>query len=1120
MKNPLQLILRSVILLLLVEAQGKSETALVVANCRSVWLGPSTGFMPGIGSVTNIFTTYDGSSGIPVHDVVNGTWYFGEELRPRAGSPGIYEADWISYIASGYIEYGSVTLKLPTTDSDGNGLPDISQLNMGVNAAVSGAGTADWTLSGFTGPFSISGNLSRSANSQNGTYSMTVSNSNGSLFYSGTWGVSHVSGSVTYQRATTNTINFNVTAFNPDGNSMSWTGSTTFNVNSTNQVAIPQFYLTGTDSKTLAVYTQTVYAFTLNRTGNKYVGNLSVSDGNLATSWPDYTSWVLEMTDSNDSNANGIPDLSDSLPIPPKITTQPQNNIVNVGANATFTVAASGTSPLRYRWWWVTDAGVTNTYPAWTNSSLALVKVVAANAGTFYAVVTNVAGAAISAPASLTILTPPAIIAQPQSQTVVAGQTASFSVQANGGIPLGYRWRFNVTNTVPSATNAILILSNAQPANAGNYTVVVTNSLGSVTSQVAVLTVHSLPNAALTFPANNSVFSAPAAIQITATASAFDGTIAHVDFYQGATMLGTVTTAPYTMTWPNVPAGTYAFTAEATDNFGAAAMTTPVNVTVKPGECIPPPAGLVAWWPGDGNANDIISNKNWTAFGNTTFVPGKVGEAFSFNGMDAYVARANDVATTAVDNWALAAWVFWKGFVGGPGKQIQVLLYNGNGGANGYGLLIPEPGACPGGLCPEVGNLVAIYGGLAYVPLGISLDQDAWNHIALVRENGVLKLYKNGALVFSNATVAPNPPSPADGYIYVGGGSPNNFNGLLDEVMFFNNSIAEDEVRTLFTADSLGVCKPLVFDRIRTLPDGSVFMSVSGQEGKNITVHASSNLVGWASLATLPNPNGTLQFTNKLSGGLQSQFYRASASTTNLVMISPGAFIMGSPSNELDRFDNEGPQTAVTLTKGFLMGKYLVTQGDYLAVVGENPSYFSTNNGFPLDLSRPVDSVSWTDATNYCARRTQQERAAGVIPLNSFYRLPTEAEFEFACRAGTTTRFSYGDDPNYASLSAYAWYTNDAGLATHAVGEKLPNPWGFYDMHGQVFEWCEDWCGSYPGGSVTNPTGPSSGSIRVSRGGSWLDTAPYCRSARRFGYSSGYSDSRFGFRVVLDPSQP
>jgi formylglycine-generating enzyme required for sulfatase activity len=234
-----------------------------------------------------------------------------------------------------------------------------------------------------------------------------------------------------------------------------------------------------------------------------------------------------------------------------------------------------------------------------------------------------------------------------------------------------------------------------------------------------------------------------------------------------------------------------------------------------------------------------------------------------------------------------------------------------------------------------------------------------------------------------------------------------------------------------------------------------------------------------------------------------------------LVWIPPGIFTMGSPTNEVDRSDNEGPQTAVAISRGFWMGKYEVTQGEYEAVMGSNPSHFTGNP------NRPVEQVSWDDATNYCGQLAQRERAAGRILINSVYRLPTEAEWEYACRAGTTTRFSYGDDPGYTNLTNYAWYDGNSGGTTHPVGQKLPNSWGLHDMHGNVWEWCQDWRGPYPGGIVIDPQGPATGEYRVLRSGGWgiYGLARGCRSADR---GLGYPDtwvSYVGFRVVLAPGQ-
>ncbi|MBI3191208.1 MAG: SUMF1/EgtB/PvdO family nonheme iron enzyme, partial [Pedosphaera parvula] len=155
------------------------------------------------------------------------------------------------------------------------------------------------------------------------------------------------------------------------------------------------------------------------------------------------------------------------------------------------------------------------------------------------------------------------------------------------------------------------------------------------------------------------------------------------------------------------------------------------------------------------------------------------------------------------------------------------------------------------------------------------------------------------------------------------------------------------------------------------------------------------------------------------------------------------------------------------------------------------------------------------DATNYCARLTDQERVAGRLPDGWEYRLPTEAEWEYGCRAGTTSRLYYGDDPNYSELDNYAWYNKNSGDTSHVVGGKKPNAWGLHDMLGNVYEWCQDWYGPYPGGSVADPQGPAAGSDRVDRGGSYNYDNYLCRSADRRYIPPATKGSYIGFRLVL-----
>src|SRR5262249_1832694 len=154
-------------------------------------------------------------------------------------------------------------------------------------------------------------------------------------------------------------------------------------------------------------------------------------------------------------------------------------------------------------------------------------------------------------------------------------------------------------------------------------------------------------------------------------------------------------------------------------------------------------------------------------------------------------------------------------------------------------------------------------------------------------------------------------------------------------------------------------------------------------------------------------------------------------------------------------------------------------QGEFTAVGGTNSSAFLG------DTNQPMEQVSWDDASNYCALLTSQERAAGRVPAGYAYRLPTGAEREYAARAGTPNRCFFGDDHNYTLLPNYAWFVTNSVGSTHDVGGKQQSQWGLYDTSGNVYEWCADWYGPYPGGAVTDPTGLSNGTSRVMRGGSW-----------------------------------
>ena len=212
---------------------------------------------------------------------------------------------------------------------------------------------------------------------------------------------------------------------------------------------------------------------------------------------------------------------------------------------------------------------------------------------------------------------------------------------------------------------------------------------------------------------------------------------------------------------------------------------------------------------------------------------------------------------------------------------------------------------------------------------------------------------------------------------------------------------------------------------------------------------------------------------------------------------------MGSPDTEQGRSTGEGPQHEVTISEPFYISRFEITQAQWEAAMGSNPA---TGSGIGND--HPVNNVSWNDCQQYV-------RVLSTTGLGTF-RLPTEAEWEYACRAGTTTRFYWGDDPANQLIHDYTWNSINSGNQTHGVALKQPNPWGLYDMSGNVWEWCQDWNGAYPDGPEVDPQGPGVGSFRANRGGSWLNNAIFLRSASRGNDQPGARAPAIGLRIVRE----
>jgi len=300
-----------------------------------------------------------------------------------------------------------------------------------------------------------------------------------------------------------------------------------------------------------------------------------------------------------------------------------------------------------------------------------------------------------------------------------------------------------------------------------------------------------------------------------------------------------------------------------------------------------------------------------------------------------------------------------------------------------------------------------------------------------------------------------------------------------------------------------------------SMDDNSLKLSTSNlpKSGVGVIWKADGNLpkgADWSAFHAFPVQKQEEAALSIRPGNIGSAFYRLSwqdiAVPPNMIWIPPGEFKMGSPDDEPGRYPDEGPVHDVTIPHGFWMDQHEVTQEQFEKLMQSNPS--STLHTTNL----PVNRITWQEANDYCERLTKAERRSGTLPLGYVYRLPTEAEWEYACRAGTETAYSYGDYTD--DLSQYGWWAGNSGGLPDPVGKLRPNPWGLYDIHGNLFEWCLDTYKPYPGGRELN----SNIILKVLRGGAYYCPDYILRSAcRAEPQKPDYRWILAGFRVVLAP---
>ena len=280
-----------------------------------------------------------------------------------------------------------------------------------------------------------------------------------------------------------------------------------------------------------------------------------------------------------------------------------------------------------------------------------------------------------------------------------------------------------------------------------------------------------------------------------------------------------------------------------------------------------------------------------------------------------------------------------------------------------------------------------------------------------------------------------------------------------------------------------------------------------------LTIHAKRDAAHYKATAALREVNrqvasrGGAPVATKPTTGKFLTLNVGKGVTMKLFRIPAGEFMMGSPQTEKDRSISEGPQHKVTISKPFYMGITEVTQEQYEAVMEQYGAVVEKDPSKFRGSKLPVETVSWNDAAAFCKALSKK--------TNKAVRLPTEAEWEYACRAGTRTRFHFGDDEG--KLGGYSWHRNNSEGKTHLVAQKKPNPWGLYDMYGNVYEWCSDWYSKdyHTGATAIDPQGPSSGTARVFRSASWQVGPGRHRSASRGSRTPHTRAEYIGFRVVV-----
>ncbi len=1208
--------------------QGQTRESVFNGYCHSLSFLVGTASSAGF-NFEMLSTSYDGSASSLLFDTdASGYAIFSNEVSPSFFEPGVYRTDYALYVNSKYNAAGTISMTLPTVDADQNGIADFLQKNKSGNGSASGKLTRQ--LPSLLPEIATSGQMLRSAGSIRGTYSATGRDPQvGDITYRGTLYLLNLLGKLKYNR-TNSTAIVEADLESERGLFYTITSSLQYSVTDVNTISFAASKFTSPNQ--LDVFTK---PFVLKRTGNRYLGRVDFEDGNRVTSWPDYTAWQFEIVDTNDSDSDGVPDLSDPPVVqsPPMISVQTGSQTKTVGEAVSFTVQASGSGVLSYSWRkngvpLLNVGGVSGA----NGPTLSFASVQASHAGAYSVVVSNLVGSVVSAIVQLTVNpaeAAPTIVAQPVSAAVRMGQQVTLVVQAAGSSPLSYQWQRNGAN-LPGTTGAELVIRSTTLNDAGEYRVVVSNSRGSVTSApafVAVLAPEYLPTITQQPQGTNLVVGQRLELKVISNGNPEPGYQWRKD---GVNLLGgngSVLVKPSVVL---TDAGLYQV---AVTNSVGQVLSARVTVTVVPETIVSRIVGFREIVGGDLDFDlDAPSGREWVLEDSTILgtwsevsrflanqprfslrVPRqptsrrffRLRQADSGSSAPVIIKQpegltvqqgSNAVFTveTAGTGTLAHQWLF-NGVAILGSRQATLILTNAQATNTGDYQVVVSNSA--GNVTSSVAKLTVIQAqpvgpaGFVWIPSGTFVmgspvseadrDSDEFQHTVTLTQGFWMSDHETTQAEYE-AVIGSNPsnwrglnlpveqvswndavtycqkmtereraagritaqqayrlPTEAEWEYAARAGTAGARYGEPDAIAWHGENsgsktqaVKQKPANAWGLYDMLGNVWEWCSDWIERYPTGSVTDPMGPSSGSSRVCRggSSGNVARFVRSANRTwvdpgNRGNVLGFRPVLSS--------APVVPAGMALIPAGPFQMGD-----DRVDYAVPVHTV-MVSAFAMDKWEVSIELWESVrVWGNARGYDLVAGGSDGANHPVHSVDWWDVVKWNNARSEKEgkvpayyvdgamtqvyrsgdKEPAGVKWNAGYRLPTEAEWEYAARGGVAGKlYPWGTDEISAKLANYAQNKN----GSTPVGSYGANGYGLYDMAGNVWEWTWDYWGQYAQTAQTDPRGPSSGSYRVIRGGSWHNDAERCRVSNRSSISGpALRNNNDGFRSALPPGQP